>query len=111
MKTADDDDGNEKFWCLAEEDSILEVWNQATLLFLLVISNHAPIHLVPLGLTDVGNYLYLEYIPSFPVAVSLAESSEKLLSIIVAGGSGGGFASSCGTGFIADSQFGYVIFD
>ena len=62
MKIADVDDGNELFWCLAGEDSILEVWNQATQLFLLVIPNHAPSHLVPLDLKDVENYLHPEYI-------------------------------------------------
>ena len=49
--------------------------------------------------------------PSISVVISLAESSEELLSVIVVSGSGGGFASSYGTGFIAASQFGYVIFD
>ena len=51
------------------------------------------------------------YVASSSVAASLVDSSVELLPGIVAGGSGAGFASSCGIGFIADSQFGYVIFD
>lgn len=47
--------------------------------------------------------------PSVFVAISLAECQE-LLSVTVAGGMGGRFDLPC-TGFIADSQFGYVIFD
>lgn len=48
---------------------------------------------------------------SFPVSISLGESSEELESVVHADGTGGGFVLSCGTGLMAESQFGYVMLD
>lgn len=49
------------------------------------------------------------YTPFFPISISLAIFSDVVF--VVTGRSDGGFVSTCGTGFIVDSRFGYLTFD
>lgn len=99
MNTADCDSRYGKFWCWAGEDSILGLEPSNSDLSLL-IPNRAQSHLAPLDNRCRELSAFGIYMASFSAAISLAEFSE-LLSVIIVSGTSGGFASSCGTSFIA----------
>ena len=103
--------GNVKSLCLVWGDSFLEVWNQATLRFPWLIPNHTLSHLTLLDLKGVGNYLHPEHTCHLPLFPYHCRPFRGTGVTHIWWWNWWWICLSWGTGFLGDSQFGYVIFD